>query len=278
LSHDRSPATLIRRIPALCRWLGWVVREGYDLAVPPRYPRPGATGLAAFERRESSQHGEDGIVAMLLERIGASARFAVEFGCGNGTEANCLALLRRPGWSGLLIEADAQLAAAARERFAATPSVQVTTAAVTAENIGELFRNAGVPTSFDVLSIDTDGNDYWLWSALSAYRPSIVVIEYNSAYLPPARWVMPYDPTHVWDGTTYYGASLAALAELGDRLGYNLIGTDSSGVNAFFVLRSLREKAGFPALTALEAYRPLHLPGMFGKNHRLRLGPSGIES
>ena len=102
-----------------------------------------------------------------------------------------------------------------------------------------IFTDHGVPTEFDLLSIDIDGNDYWVWESLHVYKPRLVIIEYNSSYPPPQKMVIPYNPSFTWDGTDYFGASLTSLALLGTRLGYALLGTDSRGVNAFFIREDL---------------------------------------
>jgi hypothetical protein len=88
-----------------------------------------------------------------------------------------------------------------------------------------------------LLSIDIDGNDYWVWAAVRRWRPRVVVIEYNAFHLPPKRWVMQEDDAYRWAGTTHFGASLASLTALAHDKGYELVATDSRGVNAFFVLR-----------------------------------------
>jgi len=105
---------------------------------------------------------------------------------------------------------------------------------VTAENIQHLFQKYKVPKNFDLLSIDIDYNDYWVWNAIVDYFPRVVVIEYNSSIPPTESRVVPYDPNAKWDGTNYFGASLLALKNLGLRKGYTLIGCDNNGVNAFF--------------------------------------------
>jgi hypothetical protein len=112
---------------------------------------------------------------------------------------------------------------------------------ITPENVQELFTASGVPTELDVLSIDVDGADYWIWEAIDAYRPRAVVIEYNSAIDPRRRLVQPADLDGGWDGTSYYGASLGALQTVGERKGYRLVHTELSGVNAFFVREDLAD-------------------------------------
>jgi hypothetical protein len=218
-----------------------------------RVARP--ENLNAYERRETSQNGEDGILAEIFRRIGSGGRFVVEFGVSDGRECNAAALVRA-GWGGLMIEGDPAIFRALSATYAGIPGLRLVNAYVSAENIAALFGANGVPHTFDLLSIDIDGNDYWIWEALSAYRPRVVVIEYNAAHPPPERWVIAYDPEHRWAGGGYYGASLASLDALGTNLGYALLGTDEAGVNAFFMRDDLLAAARFPRRSAAAAYHP----------------------
>lgn len=201
--------------------------------------------LRLFERRIYSQNGEDGIIEEILRRIGTASRAFVEFGCGNGKQCNCALLAREKNWSGLFIEADQANFEGLRLNYASHPNVRLLSAKVTAGNVEELFSNAAVPPEFDVLSIDIDGNDYWVWKAITGWRPRVVIIEMNGQKRPPQRWVMPENNDHVWSGTDYYGASLAALRDLGREKGYLLVGCDSRGVNAFFVRSDLAKSDAF---------------------------------
>jgi hypothetical protein len=216
-----------------------------------RLVRPNA--LNAYERRWSSQNGEDGILREIFRRLGSGDRTFVEFGVGDGRECNAAALIRR-GWRGMLLEGDPASYAALRATYAGRSGVTLVPAFVTAENIVAIFRRHAIPLTFDLLSIDVDGNDYWIWEALAAYHPRVVTIEYNAAHPPPERWVMAYAPAHRWAGDGYYGASLESLAALATRLGYALIGTDEHGVNAFFIRDDLLAQARFPRLSAAQAY------------------------
>ncbi len=219
--------------------------------------------INAYERRTTSQNGEDGILHELFRRLGIGAGFFVEFGVEDGRQCNTAALAHA-GWHGVMIEGDPEKFRGLSATYADLPAVRTVQAFVTAENIATLFAEHGVPREFDLLSIDIDGNDYWVWEALAAYRPRAVVIEYNGAHPPPERWVMAYNPDHRWGDDTYYGASLASLAALGARLGYALIGTDRRGINAFFVRGDLLGAAGFPRRTPAEAFHPNavgHRPG-----------------
>jgi glycosyltransferase involved in cell wall biosynthesis len=212
--------------------------------------------LNAFEAKYSSQNGEDGMLHELFARLRVVDPFFVEFGVETGLECNSAFFARQLGWHGLMMEGDPTLHATLRDNYRALPGVRTVQAMVTRENIAALFAEAGVPGDFDLLSIDVDGNDYHLWSALGAYRPRVVVIEINGAYPPPQRWVMAYDPAHRWRHDDYYGASLTSYAALGNRLGYALLATDRNGVNAIFVRRELLGIVGFPERTPAAAYHP----------------------
>jgi glycosyltransferase involved in cell wall biosynthesis len=203
-------------------------------------------GLTAPELRVFSQNGEDGVLAEILRRTGAPSRFFVEFGVESGREGNCVYLADVAGWAGLFIEAGDDMYRELERKYVAQSQVQTIRARVGAENVEALFTQAGVPAEPDVVSIDVDGQDYWIWDALQAYRPRVVVIEYNSALDPRRRLVQPDEPGHSWSGTEYYGASLGALQALGDRKGYRLVHTELSGVNAFFVRADLAGDS-FPA-------------------------------
>jgi FkbM family methyltransferase len=194
-----------------------------------------ADDLRQAESRVYSQNGEDGILQAILSRISIQARYCVEFGVGSGDECNCARLVLQEQWGALFLEADEQQFLAMRRHYADHAKVRCVQASVTSSNIEELLEKNAVPREFDVLSIDIDGNDYWVWAAINGWRPRVVVIEYNASFPPPRKWVMKENPDHRWDRTNYYGASLASLAALARRKGYTLVATDSKGVNAFFV-------------------------------------------
>jgi hypothetical protein len=205
----------------------------------PKYQQPGK--LNRFEHQVFSQYGEDGILEEIFRRIGCGPRYFVEFGVGDGTENNTVALLFQ-GWRGLWLEGNPRSARAIRSHFPRVLSnsqLLFSETFLTAENIAGHFEKAGVPQEFDLLSIDVDGNDYHLWWALREYRPRVVVIEYNAIFSPNISWTLPYDPATVWDKSSWTGSSLQALFELGASLGYELVGCNFSGVNAFFVRRDL---------------------------------------
>lgn len=184
--------------------------------------------LERFERQVYSQCGEDGVIERIFEILGTTNRFYVEFGAKNGVDLSNTACLRlQGGWSGLLMDGD--------PRF---ESELVKREFVTAENICTLFEKYGVPERPDLLSIDVDGNDYWLWKAIEGFTPRLVIVEYNVFFGLDVSKTIAYDPNHVWDETNYHSASLAAFRKLADRKDYALIYTDRYAPNAFFVHRS----------------------------------------
>lgn len=205
-----------------------------------------ASTFAPSERRVYSQNGEDGVLHALFRELGSTNRVFVEFGCEDGRQRNTR-LLEEKGWSGLLMSRDAR------------PSqFDIQCEHVTAENVNGLFAKYNVPNEFDLLSIDIDGNDYWVWKALSpTFRPRVVAIEYNGALGCERSVTIPYDPGFVWDGSEYFGASLPALERLGREKGYRLIYCERAGVNAFFVRNDLVPPGlHVPALS--EVFHPFH--------------------
>ena len=223
-----------------------------------------------------SQNDEDGIIQEIFRRIGVTNRIFVEFGVETGVECNSVKLLIE-GWRGVWIEAKPDNVAAIRHRF--TPFLQdnrltLKESRVTAENIDALLAEAGVADEIDLLGIDIDYNDYWVWKAIKVVRPRVVVIEYNASLRPPLSLTVPYDPEGSWDGSNFYGASLEALTRLGADKGYRLVGCSIAGVNAFFVRADLCGTKFLEPATAAEHYElPRHFFHLLPAGHKGRPGP-----
>jgi hypothetical protein len=225
---------------------------------------PVSSGLEGHELRVRSQNGEDGILLWLFSRIGTADRELVEIGCGDGRECNGANLVLSWAWRGVFVDADREKLHAARGFFDRTLGPRASTvtcvhARVRTDNMDGIVTAQTSEHGPDLLSIDVDGNDYWLWQALTARRPSVVVVEYNAAFGSERSVTVPYDPA--FDRLTahrsglYHGASLRALAALGRRKGYLLVGCESEGVNAFFVRRDLA--GDLPEVAPDVAFRPL---------------------
>lgn len=215
-----------------------------------------------YEFSKYSQNGEDGIILHLLSKAGVVNRTIVEIGTEDARECNSANLVFNFGWNACLIEQDKEWAHKAREYLAsmnAGDRVRVINEGVTPDNVNALLSQADVPDEMDVLSIDIDSFDYWVWQAVSGYRPRIVVIEYNASFGPDLSVTVPAPQDtggSLPDYTCYHGASVTALQKLGERKGYTLVGGDSNGVNAFFVRRDLATEAGLQPVTPAQAYRP----------------------
>lgn len=210
--------------------------------------------LTRSELRVSSQNGEDGVIAEIMRRIGPSAEPSfVEFGIERGFEGNCVYLAEVLGWSGAFIEAAPDLHAALASKYRVNERIQTLCAFVTPQNVDQLFEDLSVPEQPDVVSIDIDGLDYWVWRALDKHRARVVVIEYNGGLGAQDAPVVP-ESFAGWDGSDYFGASTAALERLGDAKGYKLVHTDLTGPNAFFVLGEYGAALG-PAVRRSPNYR-----------------------
>ena len=214
--------------------------------------------LRQAEFRVFSQFGDDGIVEHLVGRIGvprAAERF-VEIGVEDYSEANTRFLLVNRNWSGLIVDGtDAHVRAVEASPLMWRHDIHPVTAFVEPHNVNDLLREHGFDRDLGLLSIDVDGNDYWIWQAVTA-EPAIVIVEYNSLFGAERAVTIPYqagfDRTRAHHSNLYFGASLAALTRLGERKGYRLVGSNSAGNNAYFVHRDIGRE--LPAPTVAEAY------------------------
>jgi hypothetical protein len=205
-----------------------------------------------------SQNDEDGIIEEIFRRIGATDRRFVEFGVTAGIECNTLKLLVE-GWSGLWLEASpppVRQILQTHRAWIEAGKLKVREAFVTAENINDLLRTSGMVDEVDLLSVDIDFNDYWVWRAIDVVRPRVVVVEYNPIWRPPMSVTVAYDATAIPKSTNYAGASLSALTKLGVQKGYRLVGCSMAGVNAFFVREDLCGAHFLESATAEEHYEP----------------------
>jgi hypothetical protein len=231
--------------------------------------RRGVKDLPAFadvEFRCHSQNGEDGILLYILSLLGTTNRRVVEICAGSGIECNAANLIINHGWRGLLFDGDPTLIAQGRDfyskcgtTFLAPPTL--VNAWITAENINELVASFAGPV--DLLSLDLDGNDYWIWQALDVIRPRVVVAEVNAVWGPEKAVSMSYNPEYQLDFSKQpyrCGASLPAFVKLGKKKGYRLVGMNSLFFNAFFVEDGVGEDL-LPEVTAQECLS-FWTPGM----------------
>jgi hypothetical protein len=196
--------------------------------------------LAAVEFRAFSQFGEDGIVDWLIERLPDIPRNFVEFGVQNYRESNTRLLLQLRNWRGLVLDGAAEnIADIRRQDISWRHDLTAVCAFIDKDNINTLLERAKFAGPIGLLSIDVDGNDYWIWHAIGAVSPAVVICEYNAVLGDRHSLTVPYradfDRSAAHHSNLYFGASLPALAGLARRKGYAFAGTTSSGCNAFFV-------------------------------------------
>jgi hypothetical protein len=213
--------------------------------------------LADAEFKVFSQFGDDGIIQYLTGLLAPLPPSFIEFGVEDYAESNTRFLLVQDGWRGLVLDGSERLLARLRaEDLYWRHDLSAVTAFVDRDNVNGLFREAGFTGELGLLSIDIDGNDYWVWERIEAVQPTVVVCEYNAVFGATRAVTVPYDPgfvrTRAHPSNLYFGASLRALCLLAERKGLAFVGTNSAGNNAYFVrkdrlgpLRPLTAEEGF---------------------------------
>jgi hypothetical protein len=213
--------------------------------------------LNRFSAKVHSQFGEDGILKRIFDLVGRTNQFCVEFGGYDGlTMSNAARLIKEEGWQCGFIEADPALFATLQANYAANSKVRALNAFVSPDNIEALLAELQAPKDLDLLCIDIDGNDYWVWQAIQKWQPRVMVVECNGAYPPPQKWVMAYNAEHTWQGDDYYGASAQSLTDLAKSKGYELACCEDQGANLFFVRADLFELLGIPDNRLATLFRP----------------------
>ena len=221
------------------------------------------SSLDEVEFRVFSQFGEDGIIQYLINILNIPNKIFIEFGVENYLESNTRFLLLNNNWKGLVIDGSGysinfikrDVLAYYRAELSAVQSF------ITKDNINKLIQEFTTLEDIGLLSVDIDGNDYWVLDAITVIKPRILICEYNSFYGPFANVTIPYNERFVRQkfhkSFTYFGASLSAIVKLANKKGYDFIGCESHGTNAFFVRKDLNHP--FPVLTVKEGYQyPLH--------------------
>ena len=233
--RDRfSAATQIGQRQLFVKYLVWKDKG--------KLPPLTETGFRVF-----SQYEEDGKILFILSVIGMQNKTFVEIGSDDGINSNCANLALNFGYHGLFLDGNPRSIKRGRRFYSKYPhpwmyAPKFKCAKVTAENINDLVTEAGLSGDIDLLSIDIDGNDYWVWNALEAVSPNIVIIETHVEF-GMRNIVVPYDPDYVFPGKhpVYHGASPIAMVNLAKKKGYRLVGANDLGFNFIFVKNGLGE-------------------------------------
>jgi hypothetical protein len=206
--------------------------------------------------RVYSQFEEDGIILYVLAMVGFRTHRVVEMCCGTGDECMATNLILNHGFEGFLFDGDHNSIAAAKAFFASKKecllySPTVTQAWITAENVNDLILNAGCKGEIDVLSLDMDGNDYWIFKALDVVQPRLIIAECNNVIPTDRSITIKYDPnfSNPFDNfTTHAGMSALAMQKLCKQRGYRMIGAHRHGFNVLF-LKSGEGENFFPEVS-----------------------------
>lgn len=217
----------------------------------------GGNDLRSSEFSVFSQTGEDGIIQFLLSKIPIQNDVFVEFGVEDYGESNTRFLLMNDNWRGMVIDGSpSNIEIIKRSPLYWRRDLTAVCSFVTRDNINRLIEGCGITGDIGLLSIDIDGNDYWVWEKIDVVSPRIVICEYNALFGPKEAVSIRYSDdfvrTKAHYSRLYFGASLKALCALAERKGYIYVGSNSVGVNAFFVrkdvagdLRALSAEEGF---------------------------------
>jgi hypothetical protein len=213
--------------------------------------------LEHFGFKVYSQSDEDGIIEEIFNRLEIDKGVFCEIGVENGLECNSLYLLHK-NWEGAWIEGNPDQKDHIEKKFhdLLGSRLELVTSFVTRDNVNHIINNLSfADKEIDLLSIDIDGNDIYLMEAMSL-TPKVICIEYNSKFPANIKKQQTYNPSHVWRGTDYFGASLSALTEVASNKGYVLVGTNITGTNAFFVRKDLALNKFVEAGNVAKLYNP----------------------
>lgn len=217
--------------------------------------------LRDIEFSAFSQWGEDGILNWIVSKIPEIPRFFVEFGVEDYREANTRLLLIQQNWSGLVMDgSQAHINEIRSQEIYWRHQLTAEQCFIDCNNINEILKAHLQDDQVGVLSVDIDGNDYWVWKEINCINPAVVVCEYNAVFGDLLEVTVPYRDDFVrgnaHHSNLYFGCSLPALVRLGQEKGYVFIGTNSNGCNAFFVRKDLSE-IFLTALNGIYAYPSL---------------------
>jgi hypothetical protein len=228
----------------------WVIANRWILNIP-------SVNLSQSERSVFSPAGQDGVLEGVFDVVEPTHRYLVDLGAGDGIrDSFSRNLIANHGWRGLLVESDPAVGAALSGTYADQEAVQTLQAGIYPGDIEILLERAGVPPDLDLLIVTLHGNDWHVWRAIQEFRPKVVQIEYNAAFVPPQTMVIDYHPLNYWDGSLYFGASMQSLYALGQRKGYELVYADRSGTSLYFVDRKFFPRFGIGNNDPLLLYVP----------------------
>jgi hypothetical protein len=217
--------------------------------------------LSDAEFKVFSQFGEDGIIEWLVHRAGGIPERFVEFGVGDFRESNTHFLLRNRNWRGLILDGSSACAEFLQQsNMNWQYDINALAVFITRDNINSLLEQNGFGGEIGILSVDIDGNDYWVLDAINVVKPWIIICEYNSLWGDMIPLTMPYDAGfRLHNGhysQRYFGTSIKAIEHLALSRRYVLVGSNLAGNNAFFVRDDVFNRMNLSSRIATRRARP----------------------
>ena len=207
--------------------------------------------LSEVEFQVYSQFGEDGIIQWIIRHTDIHNKIFIEFGVEDYFESNTRFLLNNDNWTGFVIDGDAEnirhcVNSSRYWRYDLTAISEF----ITKDNINGLLQKSGFPEEVGILSVDIDGNDYWVLNSINVIKPQILICEYNGIFGTDERVSIPYKEdfqrTKAHYSNLYWGMSLGAARYYAENKGYIYLGSNSAGNNAFFVKEADFDKEYIP--------------------------------
>jgi hypothetical protein len=211
-----------------------------------------------------SQSNEDGILIYIFSKLGFTCPTLIDIGSARPYGSNATNLIVNWGWEAILIEGNKNKCRLSERffkshRYTKSYPPKILNLEVSASNINRILEENNCPPEVSLLSIDIDGVDYWIWESLDFVKPKVVLIEFNRILGPDKAITVPYSDDFYENQNSYHfqGASLRAFEKLAKSKGYDLIGCNRRGYNAFFIRTDLNQGV-FPIATVNDCFsKPL---------------------
>ncbi len=219
--------------------------------------------LNEYEFKVFSQWGEDGIIQHLINSLEIKNKTFIEFGAEDFAESNCRFLMMKDNWRGFIVDGSlSHIKSIKQSYFYWRYDLNACHAFITKNNINEILQHSGFAEDLGILSIDIDGNDWFILEAVSFYKPRILICEYNDVFGKERAISVPYDPqfnrTQKHYSNLYFGASISGITYLAEKKGYTLVGVNSNRNNAFFIRNDL-VCTSVPKVDLDEIYEPSNI-------------------
>jgi hypothetical protein len=237
---------------------------------------------AEVEFQVFSQFGDDGIIQYLIDKLPIKNKTFIEFGVENYKESNTRFLLVNNAWSGMVIDGSLENVNQIRNsQLYSFYDLRAVHSFITKDNINNIIKNCGFQEEIGILSVDIDGNDYWVLESINTVKPDIIICEYNSLFGFEDPITIPYKEDFVRGQQSpfnFYGASLKSLCLLAASKGYFFVGCNSAGNNAYFINEQHREYSPLSEKTPEEGYNLAMFSETWDANKEPRRGKEKLMS